>query len=478
MSFSEYDKYDGLGLAVLLDKGEISSRELLETAIERFETLNPVLNFAVERLFDQARNSVATESLAEGPFKGVPFIMKDLGGQMKGVRQTLGAKLFDHYISNVDSTQFERLRASGLNIFATTTTPEFGINFATETRLHGVTRNPWDLNRTPGGSSGGSAAALAAGVVPMAHASDGGGSIRVPAAVCGLVGLKPTRARNNPGPIFGEGWNGLAIEHALTRTVRDTAALLDCTAGPGIGDPYYAPKQERPFLDEVGAPTGKLRIAVSADNPFGVKPEKSCLEAMEKTAKLCASLGHQVEVATPTVNGDILKRANQTIVAANLCATLKAATLGRNEELQPDDVEVMTWAMHKVGEKISATDYISAVTALHGISRQVGTFFEGYDLLLTPTIAEPAPPIGHLSMMMEDGQEFGRRMFAFAPYTSLYNSTGQPAISLPLYWNEEDLPVGVQFVAKMGDEATLLRLSAQLEEALPWFDKRPTLKEA
>jgi amidase len=475
MNFSEYVALDGIGLAALIAKKEVSSAEVLDLAITRFEEVNPALNLMVEPLLDQARKAARENTYPEGPFAGVPFLMKDLGGLMKGVRQTLGAKLFESYVSQIDSTHTTRLKNSGLNIFGTTTTPEFGINFATETRLHGATRNPWDTERTPGGSSGGSAAAVAAGVVPMAHASDGGGSIRVPAAVCGLVGLKPTRARNNSGPLFGEGWNGLAIEHALTRSVRDTAALLDCTAGPAAGDPYHAPATDGPFLDEVTKSPGKLRIGFSLENPFGSKVDPACREAVEKTAALCESLGHSVEESGPTIHGDLLRQSSQVVVAANLAATLRFVSMTKGSPVQPEDVEPMTWAMYKVGEKVSAMDYIGAVTTLHGLGRAVGQYFEKYDVMITPTTAEPTPKIGHLSMMTEDGQEFGRRMFAFAPFTSLFNGTGNPAISLPLHWNEDNLPIGVQFVGGFGDEATLLRLSGQLEEAQPWFDKRPSI---
>ncbi len=472
--FAEYDRYDALGLAKLVRDREIGAAELLETAIARVEAGNPRLNAIVHKLYDQARDSVAA-GLPAGPFTGVPFMLKDLGAFQKGVPCSFGSRLFDGFIAPVDATITERYQAAGLVVLARTATPELGLNASTEPALQGPTRNPWDPTRSAGGSSGGSAAAVAARMLPAAHATDGGGSIRIPAACCGLFGLKPTRARNPSGPLVGEGWSGMSVGHAVTISVRDSAALLDATHGAALGDPYPAPPVARPFLAEVGADPGKLRIALVTAPPDGMPVHPDCVAAAESAARLCAGLGHVVEPATLPAVPPIFNGATGIIVSANLRNALEQRGRALGREPGPQDVERVTWQMAEMGRKYTAAEYAAAVQTIHGIGRTVAPFFARYDVLITPTLAQPPVPLGHLDMMLDDLDVFTARLAAFMPFTPLFNITGQPAASLPLHWNAQGLPIGVQFAARFGDEATLFRLAAQLEAASPWRDCRPDL---
>ena len=470
--FAEYDRYDALGLAALVAKKEVTAAELLEAAIARVEAANPTLNVVVHRLYDAARQAVA-KGLPEGPFTGVPFMLKDLGATQEGVPTTLGSRFFDGFVAPVDATITERYRAAGLVVLARTTTPEFGLNASTEPALHGPTRNPWDVTRSAGGSSGGSAAAVAARMLPAAHATDGGGSIRIPASCCGLFGLKPTRARNPSGPLVGEGWAGMSVGHAVTISVRDSAALLDATHGAAPGDPYPAPPVMRPFLGEIGADPGRLRIALMTTMLDGPSVHADCVAAAERAARLCESLGHDVEPASLPVTPAIFRGATGVIICANLRNTLEQRGRALGREPRPEDVERITWTMAEKGRHHSASDYAAAVQTLHGIGRQLAPFFARYDVLITPTLAQPPVKLGHLDMMLDDLEIYTDRLHAFMPFTPIFNVTGQPAASLPLHWNDEELPIGVQFAARYGDEATLFRLSAQLEEAAPWREGRP-----
>ena len=469
-----YEAHDAIGLAELVRRGEVQPVELLEAAIERSERLNPKINAVVIPLFEEARRLVASGP-PEGPLRGVPFLLKDLYALYAGAPITHGSQLFSDFVPDHDSELVTRYRRAGLVIFGRSASPEFGLVTSTESRLFGATRNPWNLERIAGGSSGGAAAAVAAGIVPAAHASDGGGSIRIPASCCGLFGLKPTRARTPSGPDAGEGWSGMSTAHAVTRSVRDSAALLDASHGADLGAPYWAPPPERPYLEEVGAAPGRLRIALQTRAFNGVETHPDCIAAAEEAAKLCADLGHEVESAELQIDVEGFARASQVIIAANLRATLvdRAAELGR--ELAPDDVEPMTHVMASVVKDVEAADYARAIRTIHGLGRQVARFLESYDVLLTPTLATPPFEIGRLSLSASDLPVFMESLLKTIGFTQLFNATGNPGASIPLYWNGAGLPIGVQLVGRFGDEATLLRLSAQLEQERPWWDRRPPL---
>ncbi len=458
---------DATAQAELVRKKEVRPIELVEAAIERIERLNPTLNAVITPMYDLARHRATGHQLPDGPFKGVPFLLKDIMASYAGVRMAMGSKLLQNFVPDHDSELVVRLKQAGLIILGKTNLPEFGILPTTEPELFGACRNPWNIDRTTGGSSGGAAAAVAAGLVPMAHANDGGGSIRIPAACCGLFGLKPTRARNPLGPDFGDVLSGLVVEHAVTRSVRDSAALLDATAGPDVGDPYWAPPPERPFLKEVGAEPGRLKIAFATRAATDVKVHPDCVRAVQEAATLCAELGHEVEEAALTINGDMVSYAFSVVWSAGCGSTLKA--LGSTK----DQVEPLTWALKEMSDNFSATDFIHALQILQKISRDVARFFLDYDVLLTPTLAEPPVLLGTFDSPPDNPLQGFERSAAFACFTPLCNMTGQPGMSLPLFWNADNLPVGTHFTGRFGDEATLFRLAAQLEEARPWADRRP-----
>jgi Asp-tRNA(Asn)/Glu-tRNA(Gln) amidotransferase A subunit family amidase len=472
--FDEYEQYDALGLAELVRRGKVRPEELLEAAIARVEARNPVVNAVVMPLYDHARRAIA-DGLPDGPFRGVPFLMKDLTAPVGGVPMTRGSRFFaDAPPAPADSEHVRRLRRAGLVIFGRTNTCELGLSLTCEPVLYGPTRNPWDPSRISGGSSGGAAAAVGARILPMAHATDGFGSIRAPAACCGLVGLKPTRARNTFAPYAGEGLGGLSAEHAVTLSVRDCAALLDATCGPGPGDPYVAPPPARPFLAEVGADPGRLHIAFTSAAPNGAPVDAACRALLGDIAKLCTDLGHRVEDADPEVDRPAVVETFLTLIAANTVVNLGShPTKGRPP--RPDEVERVTWATGQKGERLSGADYVRATQAAHRLGRQMAAFHARHDVLLTPGLATPPVPLGWLDMMMDDVDEYWRRVFAFSPFTVWFNITGQPAMVLPLGRTADGLPLAVQLVARYGDEATLFRLAAQLEAARPWGDRRPAL---
>ncbi len=465
---------DATDLADLVRRGEVTPGELVEATIERIERLNPRLNAVITRMDDLARTAARQSIDPNTPFPGVPFLIKDLVAEYAGVPIAEGSRyLAGHCVSPVDSELVARQKKAGLIIAGKTNTPEFGLIPTTEPALTGPTCNPWDTSRTPGGSSGGSAAAVAAGIVPMAHANDGGGSIRNPAACCGLFGLKPSRGRNPLGPDYGDAGSGLIAEHAVTRSVRDSAALLDATAGPSLGDPYWAPPRERPYVDEVGRDPGQLRIAVStkAFNLSDVHPE--CLAAVEATAKLCEDLGHVVEWADPSFDEDGYQRA----FAASWTAFASWAVRDWADRygLSPseDQFEPNTWRMYLSGERRSSGAYLRAVQDIQRVTRDVARFFETYDLTLTPTTAMPAVPLGYFESEGEGRATFLEHINEYSGFTSLANGTGQPAMSMPLHWTADDLPVGLQFMARYGGEDILFRLAGQLEQARPWSHRRP-----
>ena len=472
--FTDYEQYDGLGLADLVRRHKVTPRELLEAAIECVEARNTAVNAVVMKLYDDGRKAIA-EGLSDGPFRGVPFLMKDLTSPVAGVSMTRGSKFFaDTAPASADSEHVKRLKRAGLVIFGRTNTPELGLSLTCEPQLHGPTRNPWDVARISGGSSGGAAAAVAARMLPMAHASDGFGSIRVPAACCGLVGLKPTRSRNTFAPFSGEGLGGLSTEHAVTLTLRDCAALLDATCGPGPGDPYIAPLPAGPFLKEVGTRPGKLRIAWSATAANGTKVESECLRVLAETVKLCADLGHHVEECDPDIDRAAVVPTFLTLASANTVVNL-ASHPSAGRPAREGEVERITWLTAERGESVTGADYVRATQAAHRLGRQMAAFHAEWDVLLTPGLSAAPVRLGWIDMMMEDVDEYWRRVFTFSPFTVCFNITGQPALMLPLGQSSGGLPLAVQFVARYGDEATLFRLGAQLEAARPWLGRKPAL---
>lgn len=492
MHASEYTKFDGLGLAELVAKGETTPTELLEIAIQQIETHNETLNAVVRPMYDEARAAVA-QGLPNGPFRGVPFLLKDLLAMVEGVPTSNGNRLWKNIPAPHDSEFVRRLKAAGLMIAGKTNTPEFGIAPVTEPDVFGPARNPWDTERTPGGSSGGSAAAVASGMVPFASGGDGGGSIRIPASCCGLFGLKPTRGRVPIGPDIGEAWNGYAIEHVITRSVRDSAAVLDAVAGADVGAPYAAPPAPASFLAEVAQAPGNLRIAFTSQPFLSDTVHEDCVTGLHETVQLLEGLGHHVEEAAPPVDTEATALAFMRIIATETWADMAwtAEIAGRSMHLSDFDRE--TFGLGLIGKTVTAVEYTQANRSLQMTARRVGAFFENYDVLLTPTLGAPPVRIGELQTSDLEKMLIGviarlraawlfrvlglieplaAKTYGFIPYTPLFNITGQPAMSVPLHWNAQGLPIGMQFVGKFGNEATLYRLAGQLEQAKPWFDRR------
>ena len=472
MASIDFGTYDGLGLAELVRRKEASAREVLEAAIARAEAVNPRINAIVTALYDQARAAVGA-GLPSGPFTGVPYLLKDLGALYTGAPTSFGSALFDGYVADHDSEITARYKRAGLVIFGKTNTPEMGLCPSTEPRRFGATKNPWNLAHTAGGSSGGSAAAVAAGIVPMAHATDGGGSIRIPASCCGLFGLKPTRARNPLGPDAGEGWGGASVGHAVTWSVRDSAALLDATSGPDVGDPYWAPPPAGPFLAEVGRDPGALRIALTTTAFNGHAVDPQCADAARAAAKLCESLGHKVEDAHPELDAEALGQAVRIVIAANVRAALETRATAVGRTLAATDVERVTWGRVVDAAKFTAADYARSIGVIHRTGRAVARFFSTYDILLSPTMCAPPARLGVMNMSSTDDAGYLDAVLGCIGFTSLFNSAGNPAMSVPLATSRDGLPIGIQFAGRFGDEATLLRLAAQLESAQPWAGRRP-----
>lgn len=458
---SELVWLDATAQAELVRRREVSPAELVEAAIARIERLNPTLNAVITCAFERALEA-ANPGLVEGPFAGVPYLLKDLAIEWEGVRFTEGSRFLRDNVSRHDQELTKRLRQAGLVFLGKTNTPEFGTLPICASALFGVTRNPWDTSRTPGGSSGGSAAAVASGMVPMAYGNDAGGSIRFPASCCGLFGLKPTRARLPFGPEYGDVFSGLAVEHAVTRSVRDSARLLDATAGPDLGDPYWAPPPTRPFTDEVGADPGRLRIAFTSRPPGGQAVHPDCVAAVHDAAALCEELGHDVsEAELPGINERIAGSIDHLYAAAVAwIVAYWVRKLGREPGV--DDLEPQTRAWAEAGNQLSAADYLLAVQDIQAFSRVVARFFTEVDLWLTPTLGDVPLPI---DAPISEG------FLAFPAWVA--NATGNPAMSVPLFWNGDGLPIGVHVLGRFGDEATLIRLAAQLEQARPWAERRP-----
>ena len=474
--FAEYESYDALGLAALVKAGEVSAAEVLEAAIARVDARNHAVNAVVMELYDLAAQAIET-GLPDGPFTGVPFLLKDLGTALAGARTAGGSRFFAGLPpASEDSLHVSRLKRAGMVIYGKSSSCELGLSLTCEPQLYGPSRNPWDLERTPAGSSGGAAAAVAARMLPIAHASDGFGSIRAPAASCGLVGLRPTRARNTLGPSTGEALGGLATEHAVSLTVRDSAALLDATSGPGPGDPYIAPPPARPFLEEVGADPGRLRIAFTRKAPNCAPVDADPLRVLREAAALCEDLGHRVDEADPAIDGYDVVPTFRTVSAVNILNTVRAHPSGRAPAA--GELETVVANTAALAEGIDGATYMAAIHTAHRIGRQMAAFHEDWDVLLTPGLGTLPPKLGWLDMMMDDLEEYWRRVFRFSPFTVWFNLTGQPAMMIPLGQTESGFPVAVQAVARFGDEATLFRLAAQLEEARPWSDRRPAVAAA
>ncbi len=472
---------DATDQAALVARGEVHPTELLEAAIERIERIDPALNSVVIRWFDHARE-VAAGSLPDGPFRGVPFLLKDLWAAYEGQLLSNGNKALRAAAvpSPGDTTLVGRFRAAGFVTAGRTNSPEFGSLPTTEPEAWGPTRNPWNTDHSPGGSSGGSAAAVAAGLVPIAHASDGGGSIRIPASCCGLVGLKPSQGRITLGPYRDE--SNLGVELCVSRSLRDTVRLLDAVRGPGVGDTVIAPPPARPYVDELGVDPGRLRIGVLDHHPFGPAIHPECATAANDTAALLESLGHHVERSYPDAmkNPDFAKKFS-ALWSTNMGMGLVriAETIGR--ELTVDDVELHNWAQSEFAKHFTAVDYAQALAANVTFRRAVQQWWVGtddqpaFDLLVSPTLAEPPTRIGEFANDPDAPMAPMVRSARYVAFTPAFNSSGQPAISLPLHWTPEGLPVGVQLVAAYGREDVLVRVASQLEQARPWIDRRPSI---
>lgn len=465
---------DGLAVAEKIRKKEVTPLEVVEATLRRIEKVNPRLNAVVTRMEAGAR-AAAEAPLGTGPFAGVPFLVKDLMTLYAGVRLTNGCATTRDLVAPMDGELILRHKRAGLVTMGKTNVPELGLLCTTESRLLGPCKNPWDLGRSTGGSSGGAAAAVAAGIVPMAHGSDGGGSLRIPASCCGVFGLKPTRGRNTLAPLFGDVIGGLVVEHAVTRSVRDSAALLDATAGPAPGDPYHAPPPARPYLEEVGRPPGRLRIAFTTASPTGTPVHPDCVAAVQDAARLCADLGHEVDEQTPALPAQVLTEAFTCVWAAGAGAMLDAMGQLLGKAVNKEELEPLTRALYEIGQSVPAPRYLNAWTFLQQISRTLAGFMETWDVLLTPTLAEPPAPLGTFDAPPDNPMAPLFRAAEYTPFTPICNVTGQPGMSVPLYWNAAGLPIGAQFIGRFGDEATLFRLAAQLEAARPWAGRRPPI---
>ena len=507
-SFVEYPEYDAIGLADLVRTRQVSPAELLEEAIRRTESLNPLLNAVIRPMYEEGRRAAAATPTT-GAFTGVPFLLKDLLQAYAGVPMTGGSAAMRTFVPDRDSEVVRQFRESGLVIFGKTNVPEMGLLAVTEPVVFGPCRNPWDPTRSPGGSSGGSAAAVAAGIVPMASGNDGGGSLRIPAAWCGLFGMRPSRGRVSAGPAYAEIWEGAVVDHVVTRSVRDSAAALDATISPGKGDPILYARPPRPFASEVERPPDRpLSIAMSTRSPIGTTVDPECARAVEVTAHLLAELGHHVEEAEPPIDGMAVARAYLTLFFAHVAADLRWISRAFGQDAVRNGIEETTRLVGLIGETISAAEFVETKRSWNLFGRTMADFLSGpgpaaahrgtarFDLYMTPSTATAAVPIG--SLTPSPTEKIGLRIATFlhagrplrwsgipeklafeqlapVPFTQLANLTGQPAMSVPLHWGSDGLPRGVQFMAPVGGEATLYRLAGQLESARPWRHRRPNL---
>lgn len=472
MAFKEYGDYDAVGLADLVRKKQVSPKELLDEAIARTAKVDPQINAVVVKHYDCAERQI-DRGLPDGPFTGVPFLLKDLD-PLEGTRTTSGASALKEFVADHNGTLAQRFVDAGVTIFGKSASPEFGLMPTTESRLFGPTRNPWNLAHSSGGSSGGAGAAVAARILPCAHASDGGGSIRIPASASGVFGMKPTRARNPLGPDRGEGWGGFSCGHVVSISVRDSAVMMDAIHGAEPSSPYVAPPPERPFALEVGRDPGRLRISFTDKSPFGDAIDPEIAAAVREVAGLLEKLGHHVEERAPVLPADPAV-VMTTIVGANTALTVRLLEQRFGRAMTAQDLEILTLAMSHNDGKTAATDYVAAQLAAFQISRALATFFEGCDVFLCPTLCAPPLRIGELNTMSEDLAHIAPILRRYMPGTSMFNMSGQPAMSVPLAWNQAGLPLGMMFSARLGDEATLFRLAGQLEEHCPWKNKIPPI---
>jgi amidase/6-aminohexanoate-cyclic-dimer hydrolase len=470
MAFKEYGNYDAVGLAELVRKKQVTPKELLDEAIERTAKVDPEINAVVVRHYDYAAQQIA-RGLPDGPFTGVPFLLKDLD-LLKGTRTTFGASILRNDVADHNSTLAQRFLDAGVAIFGKSASPEFGLIPTTEPRLHGPTRNPWNLAHSSGGSSGGAGAAVAARILPVAHASDGGGSIRIPASACGVFGLKPTRARNPLGPDRGEGWGGLSCGHVVSISVRDSAAMLDATAGPELASIYYAPPPERPFAEEVRREPGRLRVAFTDKSPYDEAIDGEVAAAVRDVAAMLEKLGHRVEERAPKLPADPAM-VMMNVVSAHTALTVRQTEQRFGHAMTGNDFENLTLAIAHNAQGTTATDYVAAQFAAYQISRALYEFMASCDVFLAPTLCTPPLRLGELNAMSEDISHIGPALRRYMPGTSMFNMSGQPAMSVPLAWSKAGLPLGMMFAARFGDEATLFRLAAQLEQERPWRTKLP-----
>ncbi len=478
MKLSEYVNYDALGLAELVRTGQVSAEEVRDAALLAIEQVNPKLN-AVIGLTPLEADRALRERCCEAPFAGVPFLMKDIGAHMANVPSELGSRFTKGLTPPTDSEFGARFKRTGVVTLGRTNIPEFGDNVTTEPLLYGATHNPWDLAHSTGGSSGGAAAAVAAGIVPMAHANDAGGSIRIPAACCGLFGLKPTRGRNPAGPEYDDLAFGFGVEHVVTRTVRDSAAMLDATHGADVGARYLLPSPKTSYLSACQRDPKRLRIAFSVTPPEG-GPEVNavCREAVLEAAKLCESLGHDVFEANPTVTVDETAAMLRDAFAPFMAAAFKSLTAVLGREVTAEDVEATTWAMLTHSARMSATDLTLAFGTVNAVSRKLGQFFANCDLWLSPILTRPTARLGVLNANEKDldATQWVRKIMSYAPFCAMFNGSGQPAMSVPLHQSHDGLPIGVQFAARFADESTLFSLAGQLERARPWRERRPPVR--
>ncbi len=484
---------DATELARRVRAREVSALELVDAAVAAIEQVNPQLNAVVHKMYDQAR-AAAKAPLPDGPFAGVPMVVKDFDGFVKGVPFTASTRFLDGFVPDHDAEAIARFRRAGLIFLGKTNCPELALLGTTESEFRGPAHNPWNLDHTTGGSSGGSAALVASRAVPVAHGGDGGGSLRIPASICGLVGLKASRGRIPTGPDLGEGWGGYVQFGVLSRSVRDTAAMLDVLAGPMPGDPYAAPPHEGTFLSALTQKPKRLRIAFTTQSFFGKHTDPVCVEAVTRTAHLLRTLGHEVEEAHPEFDRDALVRAYLVQVGVGTAAEIADFARWTGKTPHASDFEPATWFLRQVGRAMGGVDLQHARDAMQTAGRQMAAFHQKYDVLLTPTLAHPPVQLGELGLKPADRfalaalralplrpailaalAQLAEDNFEKSPNTQIFNQTGQPAISLPLHMSPAGLPIGVQFSAAYGEEGLLLRLASQLEEAVPWIDRRPAV---
>ncbi|RWX62807.1 amidase [Mesorhizobium sp. M2A.F.Ca.ET.039.01.1.1] len=475
----EFTEFDLTAQAALVKAGEVTAQELLNVAIRHAEKTNPQLNAIIRSLHDEARTEARAADKGS-VFAGAPFLVKDLYCHMAGIPTTGGSEITKDFVPGHDSELMRRYRAAGLSTFGKTNLCEFGTLATTEPKLFGPTRNPWDTSRSSGGSSGGAGAAVAAGIVPAAHGGDGAGSIRIPASCCGVFGLKPSRGRITLGPYLGDSMGGIVNEHVLSMTVRDSAALLDATRGSMAGDPYTAPPPEQPYTEALKSKPSKLRIAYTTSSLLGTFVDPECVKATIKTAKLCESLGHEVVEASPEVDGETYITYFKRFWA--MTATRAITALARTRRVPPDSlapqVEGFNQYLYDVGSNIRAADYLVDLNWFHGVGRSIAQFLGGFDLWLTPTLGSPPPLLGHFDADTHGGAEVMERLLQFCAFTTFANIAGLPSMSVPLYWSQSGLPVGMQFTGRFNEEDRLFQLASQLEEAQPWSGRRPPIHAA